>query len=75
MSDCYVYARCNSGRRRYLEVLFTGTRKECNEHVAQRARNGQPTQFIEVSSLGMLEATRKFCDGARFDPVTCCYYD
>lgn len=75
MTTCYVYARCTSGRRHYLQKTFEGTRDECKAHITQRTRQGLPTQFLEVSSLDMESATKKFCDGARFDPVECCYYD
>jgi len=75
MSTVRVYARCKSGRRNYLTVEFEGTRDQCKEHVKARTLRGQPTHFLEVSSLDMLAATKKYCDGARFDPVTCTYYD
>lgn len=75
MTTCYVYAACTAGRKHYLEPLFAGTRQECREYVAARTRNNQPTQFIEISSLGIVPATQKFCDGARWDPLAICYYD
>lgn len=75
MTDCYVYAKCVSGRRHYLEKSFTGTRKECKDYVQDRVRNGRPTQFLEVSSLDIVTATKKLCDGAIWDPVNVCYYD
>ena len=70
-----VYAKCTAGRRHYLQILFSGTRAECNDFVKQRAANGQPTHFLAVSSLDRTAATKKFCDGARFDPVEVCYFD
>lgn len=75
MPDCHVYAKCTAGRKHYLETLHTGSRKECNDFVDQRRRNGAPTHFLEVSSLGHEAATKKFCDGATYDPVNVCYYD
>lgn len=74
-TECHVYAKCTAGRRHYLETLFSGTRKECNQHVKDRAARGAPTHFIEVSSLDRRAATRKFCDGATWDEANCCYLD
>lgn len=70
-----VYAKSTAGRRHYLQTLFSGTRAECNDFVKQRATNGQPTHFLEVSSLERTVATKKFCDGARFDPGEVCYFE
>jgi hypothetical protein len=74
-TTCHVYAKCTAGRRHFLQEVFKGSRTECNTHVKQRTRNGQPTHFLEVSSLAIEAATKKFFDGARFDPIDCCYYD
>lgn len=71
----YVYAKCTAGRRHYLQNIFSGTRAECNDFVKQRAAQGLPTHFLVVSSLDRTAATKKFCDGARFDPVEVCYFD
>lgn len=71
----HVYAKCTAGRRHYLQTMHTGTRAECNDFVKRRAANGQPTHFLVVSSLDRTAATKKFCDGARFDPVEVCYFD
>lgn len=71
----HVYAKCTAGRRHYLQNIFSGTRAECNAFVKQRALQGQPTHFLAVSSLDRTAATKKFCDGARFDPVEVCYFD
>lgn len=75
MRDCHVYARCKAGRKSYLQKLFTGTRPECKGFVQQRVAAGQPTHFLEVSSLETDAATRKFCDGTSYDPVTCTWTD
>lgn len=71
----HVYAKSTAGRRHYLETLFSGTRAECNAFVKKRNENGQPTHFIEVSSLDRRAATRKFCDGSSWDEANCCYLD
>ena len=71
----HVYAKCTAGRRHYLHTMYTGTRAECNDFVEQRDINGLPTHFLVVSSLDRIAATKKFCDGARFDPVEICYFD
>lgn len=73
--EVHVYAKCWSGRRNYLQKLYTGTRSQCKTFVKSRAMQGLPTHFIEVSSLELLPATKKLCDGARFDEFECCYYD
>lgn len=74
-SVSHVYAKCTAGRRHYLQTLFSGTRAECNAFVKRRDTQGLPTHFLEVSSLERTPATKKFCDGARFDPVEVCYFD
>jgi hypothetical protein len=57
----YVYAICKgSAPELYLQIAFEGTRTECNEFVKYRAENGLPTHFLEVSSLDMEAAERKF---------------
>lgn len=71
----HVYAKCTAGRRHYLQTLFSGTRAECNDFVNQRVAQGLPTHFLVVSALERTPATKKFCDGARFDPVEVCYFD
>ena len=71
----HVYAKCTAGRRHYLQTLFSGTRAECNAFVKRRDMQGLPTHFLVVSSLERTPATKKFCDGARFDPVEVCYFD
>lgn len=71
----HVYASCSAGRRRYLQTMFSGTRKECNAFVEARAKNGQGTHYLSVSSLDRRAATRKFCDGATWDEANCCYLD
>lgn len=75
MSTCRVYARCWAGRRRYLQVMHVGTRKACQKYVQHKQMAGQPTHCLEVSSREITAATKKLCDGARFDPVACCCYD
>lgn len=74
-STAHVYASCTANRRHYLEVMHSGTRQECNKFVKERAKRGAPTHFLTVSSLGLRDATRKICDGARWDEVNCCYVD
>lgn len=74
--SCHVYAKCWSGRRRYLQVLHTArTRSQAQEWVNRRAREGGATHYLIVSSLDQSAATRRYMDGATWDELACCWID
>lgn len=74
-TSAFIYARCTSGRAHYLEQVYQGTRSECRSTLSRMARSGRPTHFLIISSLPKRDATRRHCDGARWDEARCAYID
>ena len=59
-SQYTVYAKCSVGLRPYLQSMFRGSRRQCQNFIRGRVRAGLPTHFLFISSCSIERATQLY---------------